>query len=140
MRTVRFYGIALLTVLLSVSFSACSSSSDADGNNGVGSDYKSLIVGKWYNTDSQGYNLYLEFKRDGTFIRTYEARKPSDRDYQLKGQYKIEGDIIYAKFDGENDWSMGKIKLLDSITLIIHELDEYGQEQGKYPDTLKRTN
>lgn len=138
MKTIRLFGVVLLAVLLSVSYSACSSSSDDD--NSGGSDYNSLIVGKWYTTDSRGYNLYLEFKRDGTLIRTYEARDPSDPEYQMKGQYKINGDILYGKLDGESEWDMYKIKLLDSISLIIHELDEYGQEHGKNPDSFRRMN
>jgi hypothetical protein len=57
MKTLRFFGVALLTVLLSVSFSACSSSSDDDVDNGSGSSpattNKFLIKQKMTNNDGE---------------------------------------------------------------------------------------
>lgn len=44
MKTFRFIRVALLTVLLSVSFSSCSKSDDDNG----GSDTSASIEGKWY--------------------------------------------------------------------------------------------
>ena len=46
MKTLKFIGIALLTVLMSVSFSACGGSDDDD--NGGGGDTSSSIEGTWY--------------------------------------------------------------------------------------------
>ena len=46
-KTIRLFGIALLTVLMSVSFSACSSSDD-DDNNGSGGSSSASIEGTWY--------------------------------------------------------------------------------------------
>ena len=44
MKTIRLFGVALLTVLLSVSFSSCSKSDDDNG----GGDTSASIEGKWY--------------------------------------------------------------------------------------------
>ena len=44
MKTIRLFGVALLTVLLSVGFSSCSKSDDDNG----GGDTSASIEGKWY--------------------------------------------------------------------------------------------
>ena len=46
MKALRFIGIALLTVLMSVSFSACGGSDD-DDNNGGGNETPTSIEGTW---------------------------------------------------------------------------------------------
>ena len=56
MKTIRLFGVALLTVLISVGFSACSSSSD-DDNNGGGKTSTS-IEGTWYMKSMKGFYYY----------------------------------------------------------------------------------
>ena len=42
MKTIRLFGVALLTVLLSVGFSSCSKSDDDNGNGGGGGTSASI--------------------------------------------------------------------------------------------------
>ena len=53
MKTLRFIGIALLTVLMSVAISSCSKSDD-DNNGGGGSS--ASIEGTWYTTSQTWYD------------------------------------------------------------------------------------
>ena len=57
MKTLRFIGIALLTVLMSVSFSACGGSDD-DVDNGGGSP--ASIEGEWCLNTFKYYDYYTE--------------------------------------------------------------------------------
>lgn len=53
MKTLRFLGMALIAILVSVSFSACSSSDDDDDNGGGG--LVTTIEGTWYLKSERWY-------------------------------------------------------------------------------------
>ena len=93
MKQLRFIGVALLTVLMSVSFSACSSSDD-DDNGGSSSN---PLVGTWYiEGEEKGYSKYTEFtfEDDMTFTwRDYTESKLIDYD---EGTYRIVNDLLYT--------------------------------------------
>ena len=72
MKTLKLFGIALISVLLSVSFSACSSSDD-DNNGGGGSS--ASIEGTWYMKSQIGY-VYFP---DGT-IEPHNSTKEDEED------------------------------------------------------------
>lgn len=73
MKAIRLFGIVLLTVLLSISFSACSSSNDSDTNINNVAEYKKKIVGTW--TGTYQTELTIVFKRyifnDSHVVRLY---------------------------------------------------------------------
>ena len=119
MKTLRFIGVALLTVLMSVSFSACGGDDDNGGNN-----YKSLIVGKWKLVEQ--YSLvatHVEYKSDGTFSYT----SIDDPTYEQHGVYKIEGDVLSEMFSDENDWERSKINTLNNTTLVLQGIKDNGE-------------
>jgi hypothetical protein len=73
MKEIRLFGMALLTVLFSVSFSACSSSSDDESGNNP-------LIGVWKSIQPSGYdsNVYVDvltFKSDGSGITEYYNEK-----------------------------------------------------------------
>lgn len=119
MKTLRFIGVALLAVLMSVSFSACGGDDDNGGNN-----YKSLIVGKW-RAVGQYTKLatHVEYKSDGTFSYT----SIDDPTYEQHGVYKIEGDVLSEMFSDENDWERSKINTLNNTTLILQGIKDNGE-------------
>ena len=134
MRSLRLIGMALITVLLSVSFSACCSSDDENDNGG--NNYKSLIIGKWkVSGESSMVATHVEYKKDGTFWNT-STEEPT---YEQYGVYKIDGDILYKMFSDEDDWEMYKITLLNSMSLIIQKIRDNG-EISSSKKTFQREN
>ena len=73
MKTLRFIGIALLTVLMSVAISSCSKSDD-DNNGGGGSS--ASIEGTWI----EKRNIYYEwdYSKNSPDMSTGKARTPND--------------------------------------------------------------
>ena len=73
MKTLRFIGIALLTVLMSVAISSCSKSDD-DNNGGGGSS--ASIEGTWI----EKRNIYYEwdYSKNSPDMSTGEAGTPND--------------------------------------------------------------
>ena len=72
-----------------------------------------------------GFALYLEFKTDGTFSYTSTDRP----DYEEHGTYKVEDDILYQMFSGENDWELSRIKSVDSSFLTLTDLSDDGSSE-----------
>lgn len=85
MKTLRFFGVALLTVLMSVSFSACSSNSDDDGKQ----PSSNPLIGTWEMTDIDGDDYILEIKADGTLYQAEFYGKTEKVQISYKGTYKI---------------------------------------------------
>ena len=73
MKTMRLFGVALLTVLMSVSFSACGGSDD-DVDNGTPS---ASIEGTWYLKSLKGYYYYVA---DGK-VEPHNSSKNPDVEY-----------------------------------------------------------
>ena len=119
MKTLRFNGVALLAVLMSVSFSACG----GDGDDNGGNNYKSLIVGKWKLVEPYSLTTNVEYKRDGTFSYT----SIEDPTLEVHGVYKIEGDVLSEMFSKENDWERSKINTLNNTTLILQGIKDNGE-------------
>lgn len=74
MKTIRSFGVALMTVLMSVCYSACSSSSndDDDSNNPLIGTWKSIEPSDY---DSNVYVSILTFKANGTGTSEYYNEK-----------------------------------------------------------------
>lgn len=137
MKTKRLVGMALIIVLMSVCYSACSSSDDEIVDNG-GNNYKSLIIGKWkLMGESTMIATHVEYKKDGTF--SYTSTKEEWYEYEEHGVYKIDGDILYEMFSDEDDWEMSKINLLNSMSLILQGIRDNG-ELKKTQYSFQRVN
>lgn len=83
MKTIRLFGMALLTVLMSVCFSACGGSDDED--NGGGGSSSTSIEGTWISKSEKWYSW------------DRENNQPDYSDY-----YTISGDTWIFKKDGDN--------------------------------------
>lgn len=137
MKKIRLLGMSILMVLVFAGLSACSKSSD-DEKDDEGNNYKSLIIGKWKVAgDYSMIATHVEYKKDGTF--SYTTTKEEWSGYEEHGIYKIEDDILYEKFSDENDWSMNKIILLNSISLMYKEIKDNG-ELSKITYNFQREN
>ena len=98
MKTIRLFGIALLTVLMSVSFSACGGSDD-DVDNGTPS---ASIEGSWYLKSLKGYRYYVA---DGK-VEPHNSSKNPDVEYDESSKsvdftLSLRGENIHF-FNGSN--------------------------------------
>ncbi len=72
MKTMRLFGVALLTVLMSVGISACGGSDD-DVDNGGGGSSSASIEGTWYLKSMKGFYYY---PADGKFEPHNSSKNP----------------------------------------------------------------
>ena len=84
MKTLRFIGIALLTVLMSVSFSACGGSDDDEPQ-----PSSNPLIGTWESIDPDGDYYNLEFKADGSWYQVEFERRTEKVRTSQNGTYKI---------------------------------------------------
>ena len=140
MKTLRFIGIALLTVLMSVAISSCSKSDD-DNNGGGGSS--ASIEGTWYLksekwfTDESRTTVSSEttygdyanervwtFKKSGNDLILTEEFPDYTNDYRL-----IRNEYTLVR-NGNNDYHKGDydrfvVKTLSSNSLVVDYYDNY---------------
>ena len=83
MKAIRLFGIVLLTVLMSVSFSACSSSDDETQPS------SNPLIGTWESIDPDGDNYILELKADGSYYQAEFEGKTENIKSSYKGTYNI---------------------------------------------------
>jgi hypothetical protein len=95
MKTFRFIGIALLTVLMSVSFSACGGSDD-DVDNGGGSP--ASIEGTWHLNTFKFYEYY--YIEDG--------RKSDEEIVYVDGKMVHGASYHWGKFEDDEIWILTK--------------------------------
>ena len=127
MKTIRFFGVALLSVLMSVGFSACSSSSDDDSNGG---DTSVSIEGKWKMVSDKEYlwdkeNNKPDFDRyNGDFVN-----KNSDNLYSFskKGKNLLitshsSGETVEWFYVSENNYYFENSKGVKTHHVVIKEL------------------
>lgn len=104
MRTLRFIGMAIVAVIMSVNFAACSDDDDED-NNG-----NNPLVGTWIDSYGEGDYFIWKFNVDGTgieqeyyhgglespvsFTYTYDAKTTV-----LTVTYKEDGDLVPTDID-----------------------------------------
>ena len=91
----RLFGIALLTVRLSVSFSSCSKSDDDNDNN--------PLVGTWVEKSTDTYHDYITFKANGTGLAGDWDKGDRDKDAEAF-KYK------YTDTTLSIDWGKGSYK------------------------------
>ena len=115
MKTFRMLGMAVVAIMMSLNFVACSDDEKAD-------DYADLIVGTWV---EDGYYAYTHtFNKNGSY--TYQDE---DEEAQpMTGTWKVAGDKLYISvsvFGGlESEFV---IRELTSSTLVWYDT-EYENE------------
>ena len=97
MKTLRFIGVALLTVLMSVGFSACGGDDDVDNGSSSAS-----IEGTWYVKSLKNYCYYVA---DGR-VEPHNSYKHADEEYDDNSKsvvvtLSIKDGNIYWNADGE---------------------------------------
>ena len=132
MKTLKFIGIALLTVLMSVSFSACGGSDDDD--NGGGGDTSSSIEGTWYLksekwfTDESRTTVSSE-KTYGDYAdnRIWVIKKSGDGiSLTENGKERSVTKVGNNEYRKNNDRFV--VKTLTSKSLIVDYYDNYYKE------------
>ena len=141
MKTLRFIGIALLTVLMSVAISSCSKSDD-DNNGGGGSS--ASIEGTWYLKSEKWFTdesrtkvssettygdyaneIVWTFKKSGNDLILTEEEFP---DY-TNGYTLLRNEYTLVR-NGNNDYHKGDydrfvVKTLTSNSLVVDWYDNY---------------
>ena len=132
MKTIRLFGIALLTVLMSVAISSCSKSDD-DNNGGGGSS--ASIEGTWY---LKSEKWFTDESRTTVSSETTYGDYANERVWTFK---KSGNDLILTQKssgqtkeytlvrNGNNDYQKGNdrfvVKTLTSNSLVVDYYDNY---------------
>lgn len=91
-KTLRFFGMVMMTMLLSACFTSC-----GDEDN----DFDSDLVGRWdYVDHDTSYSEYVEFTKDGKFyfVETYGSQQ-----FIEEGTWWTNGNKLYIKSYDEED-------------------------------------
>lgn len=136
MKTLRFIGIALLTVLMSVSFSACGGSDDEETASIEGTWYlKSEIWYAWKNGQPDMQNVTMQksyadydkariwvFTKDGENLILEQIHGNYDNKYTLE----VVGNNEYKKWGDKF-----VVKVLSSKSLVVDYYDNYYAKDDK---------
>ena len=144
MKTLRFFGVALLTVLMSVSFSACGGDDDDNGGGGISAS----IEGKWYLKSEKWYGW-----KDGqpdmsnvTMDKTYDDYADAriwvltkEGENLILEQIKGYNDNKYTlEVVGNNEYKKGNdkfvVKVLTSKSLVVDYYDNYYDQDEKHKE------
>ncbi len=135
MKTLRLFGIALLTVLMSVAISSCSKSDD-DNNGGGGSS--ASIVGTWIEKHHKNYKW--DYSKNSPDMSTGEVYTPNDPEtwiiskngdnLKVKQSYFDNGTFYENEFIlthvKDNEYKIGDDRLIFSnITETSMQMDTY---------------
>ena len=142
MKTLRFIGVALFTVLMSVGFSSCSKSDDDDNGGG---DASASIEGTWFTTsqiwyrwdkekNSPNYSDPYTIDETETFIFT-----KTERGYRMRYIYTEKGSNGKKAEDvddlipiGKNEYQAGNSRIVfKSIKSNSLELEWWDSYYGK---------
>ena len=120
MKTLRLIGMALVAVIMSVNFAACSD----DDDEGEGKSLSEKLVGHWVLTYEEGYEKDVEFPEDD---RAW-SHEPKD-ECEYFGNFTFRRDLTDSKYylevtnnpQGIEKWEVNG----DVITLIEDEFEQY---------------
>ena len=139
MKTLRLFGIALLTVLMSVGSSSCSKSDD---DNGGGGGSSASIEGTWYLKSEKWFTdesrtkvssettygdyaneIVWTFKKSGNDLILTEEEFPDYTNEYTTDEYTLvrNGNNDYHK----GDYDRFVVKTLSSISLVVDYYDNY---------------
>lgn len=133
MRTLRLIVLAIVAIVMSVNFTACSDDdddfniSDLEGLwEGVTSEFEEKENGQVVDKDTESLDdQRIRFKSDGTITSYYKSG--SNWIVEDEGTWSVKNGKIYMRADGEED--VAKILELNPQTLVI-EISESGVEGG----------
>jgi len=140
MKTLRFLGMALIAILVSVSFSACSSSSDDDDNGG--GETPASFVGTWYWQSEKWYT-------DGTMTTVSSEKTYTAETTRKTWTFTQKGSTIYLfetnkktnensntvelKKTGNNEYSWGDdrivIKSISANKMVVDYIEDYYEDR-----------
>ena len=132
MRTLRLIGLAIVAIVMSVNFAACSDDdddfniSDLEGLwEGVTSEFEEKENGQVVDKDTESLDdQRIRFKSDGTLTSYYKGG--STWVIEDEGTWSVKDGKIYMRGDGEE-----VVKILElSPQKLVVEISESGVEDG----------
>ena len=130
MKTLRIVGMAIITVIMSVNFVACSS--DDDGEN----ESNSPLVGTWVNIENRSsveYKDVMTINADGTGSDAIYINGQLDKDgvdnfrYTYDENSKVFTWIWEEDSDGSDVYSMHVRELTGSKLVLVDDMDDEGE-------------
>lgn len=133
MKTVRLIEMALLAILVSVNFAACSD--DDDEKETTNSEYKALL-GSWQMSEQHGDILVTSsftFNSNGTYSFTYAENGDDDEVYTGKFTYDADTHKITC-YEGNSNVMDREyfIAEVNSTTLKLQKWSWYENNRNKY--------
>lgn len=133
MKTLRLIGMAIVAIVMSVNFAACSDDDDDFNTDdlvglweGVTSEFEEKENGQVVDKDTESLDdQRIRFNSDGTATSYYKSG--STWVVEDEGTWSVKDGKIYMRADGEED--VVKILELNSQRLVI-EISESGIENG----------
>ena len=131
MKPLRFIGMAIIAVVISVNFVACSSDDDDENES------NSPLVGTWVNIENRNsveYKDVMTINADGTGSDAIYINGQLDKDgvdnfkYTYDEKSKVFTWIWEEDSDGESDvYSMHVQELTSSKLVLVDDMDEEGE-------------
>ncbi len=116
MKTIKYLGMLLAMLALSVSFVSCSSDDDSGDNS-------SSVVGTWVEKRSDTY-LYLILNSNGTGFWAVKFGEDGNIEYDGDFDYVREGDLLYLLHENPDDTEVLRIISVSSVKFVL-EWDGY---------------
>ena len=143
MKTLRLFGIALLTVLMSVAISSCSKSDD-DNNGGGGSS--ASIVGTWIEKHHKNYKW--DYSKNSPDMSTGEVYTPNDPETWIISKNGDNLKVKQSYFDNgtfyENEFILTHVKdneyKIEDCRLIFRNITETSMQIDIYIDYYDDTS
>lgn len=158
MKTLKFISFAVLAIVMSINFAACSNDDDKNGDNPE--NVASNLEGTWGMTKDEGW-YQNELGEKETYTDTYdpsnptedctklEVKKSGDTTYSLvgytwtSGHWASEGTLIYDTktkklTNPTSPEDTGVIVTLNATTLVIKSTDNSGSYEST--TTFRRMN
>ena len=122
MKKIRLFGIVLLTVLMSVGFSACSSSSDDDSGGGSSAS----IEGVWYEKSEYVYDWdYTNDRPDMSKVESIQTFNDYDQRYTYTITKNGNGYKVKCP-NGDDGYSIFELNLISGNEYDYYYVDESG--------------
>ena len=143
MKTLRFIGIALLTVLMSVAISSCSKSDD-DNNGGEGSS--ASIEGTWIEKRNISYEW--DYSKNSPDMSTGKARTPNDPETWIISKngdnLKVKQSFFNSGSFHEHEFILTHVKdneyKIEDDRLIFSNITETSMQMNVYYDYYDDTS
>ena len=114
MKTIKYLGMLLAMLTLSVSFVSCSS--DDEDEDGGGNS--SSVVGTWVEKRSDTY-LYLTLNSNGTGFWAVKFGEDGNIEYDGDFDYVREGDLLYLLHENQDDTEVLRIISVSSVKFVL---------------------